>query len=386
MALPAVTSATLARQISNYFSYDARFEDSHQWIERALRLAEDAGDPREIVQCLNSFGISFSLRGLPRMGEATMDLAANVARAHQLAFELGMPLLNMLAFRMNRSPDAALEAGDEAVPLFEQTGSSGQLWHVVINQAIAVAITGRWDQMATLSDRPLLRERAPSRPQAAVLTFETALVASARGDEVDLDALESSWANVEASQQSASEDVYYFYVANAAMLARATGDFGALPGWCRRMVESSYRFCSLEDDFPHLWSTAVGWMIDAQDYDGARELLRQVADVPSPRLNAQLSAQLPRLRGTIEAFDPVSSAEPAAVERDLLDGIAALDAFGAIPDRARAQAALGVWLTRQGRPSEATPYLALARATLTELRATTWLRELDAALSLAAAG
>jgi len=74
------------------------------------------------------------------------------------------------------------------------------------------------------------------------------------------------------------------------------------------------------------------------------------------------------------------------VERDLLDGIAALDAFGAAPSRARGQATLGIWLTQRGRPAEASPHLAAARATYTELRAAAWLDELDAALSVSAAG
>ena len=48
------------------------------------------------------------------------------------------------------------------------------------------------------------------------------------------------------------------------------------------------------------------------------------------------------------------------------------------PDRARGQAALGVWLTDRGRIAEASPHLAAARQTFTELRASGWLRELDA--------
>ena len=116
------------------------------------------------------------------------------------------------------------------------------------------------------------------------------------------------------------------------------------------------------------------------------ELLHVVTGVPPTRWLPLLAAQVPRLRGTIEASDPASVVEPAEVEADLLAGIAALDDFGAVPDRVRAQATLGAWLTRQGRSAEAAPYLAAARGTFEQLRAATLLRDLDAALFLSATG
>ena len=120
--------------------------------------------------------------------------------------------------------------------------------------------------------------------------------------------------------------------------------------------------------------------------DAARELLRYVSDAPSSRLNAMLAAELPRLRGTIEAVDPATSVDPAEIETDLHDAIAKLGALGLVPDRARAQATLGRWLSGQGRHAEAQPHLAAARQTFTDLRANAWLRELDATPSLSVAG
>ncbi len=127
-------------------------------------------------------------------------------------------------------------------------------------------------------------------------------------------------------------------------------------------------------------------MIDLHDYATARELLRPVTDVPSIRHAPLLAGELHRLRATIEAEDPDSSADPAAIEADLLAGIDELQAFGAVPHRAQAQATLGIWLTRHGRSTEAAPHLTAARETFTDLRATAWLRELDSALTLAATG
>jgi hypothetical protein len=66
------------------------------------------------------------------------------------------------------------------------------------------------------------------------------------------------------------------------------------------------------------------------------------------------------------------------VETDLRAGIAALDAFGAVGERARAQEELGRWLIGQDRGLDADPLLAAARATYAEVGAAGWLATLDA--------
>jgi hypothetical protein len=382
--LPTLTASKLARQIANYLGNVARNAEAGVWIERALGLAEDSGDPREVASCLIGCSIGYILRGHPRIGLVLLNLAAEVAREHRLGNELGRALLNMLAFGINRGPDAALRAGHEAMTLFEQTGDSNLCWHTALNQSIVLTVAGRWDEVGTLRDRPLLRQRPPAGAQAAVLEFESALIAAAREDEVDLDVLDALASISETGQLESVDDIYY--VANRAMHARVGGDSATLVASCRRLVDLALKYSGLDDDFPHLWASAVGWMTDAQDFAGARELLRPVSEIAPTRRNPLLAAQLPRLRGTIEALDPDSKAEPDSIEKDLLDGIAALDDFGAMPDRARAQATLALWLTRQARSAEAAPHLAAARATFTELRATAWLRDLDSSLSLSAVG
>jgi class 3 adenylate cyclase/tetratricopeptide (TPR) repeat protein len=382
--LPTGTATKLARAASTYLSDMARHAEAGNWAERALGLAEDAGDPRDIAQCINVCAIGFFLRGHPRVGLAVLNLAAEVAREHRLVFELAMPLVNMLAFGLNRDLDAALLAGQEAMTLNEQTGNSNQCWHTAANLSIALTLAGRWDEAATLRDRPMLRERQPARAPAAVFEFEWALIAAARQGEIDLDALDALAAISETGQLESVDMMYP--VANRALHARVRGDSATLVASCRRLVELANKYSALDDDFPHLWSHAVGWTVEAQDFAGARELLRPVSDVSPTRWNPLLAAELPRLRGTIEAIDPASTVHPTVIEKDLRDGIAALDEFGAAPDRARAQATLGLWLTQQGRSADATPHLAAARATFTDLRATAWLRDLDAALSMAATG
>jgi tetratricopeptide (TPR) repeat protein len=382
--LPVLAAAKLARAVAAYHLDAGESDQAMRWSERALRLAEDAGDPREVGQGLTGIALMYYVRGLPRVGDVMLDLSVDFAREKKLRRELGRSLVNKLAFGLNRDLAAALLAAREAMSVNEQTGSTNMSWHVALNQAIALTLAGGWDEVATLRDRPLLRERPPERAQAAVLELERALIAFARDEEVDLAELDELAAISESGHPDSVATMYY--VADRALHARVRNEREVVVAACRRTVELALKYVLLEDDFPHLWASAVGWLIEVQDYAGARDLLRPVADVPPTRLSPLLTAQLPRLRGTIEALDPAAKADPAVIEQDLLDGITLLDSFGAVPDRARAQAALGVWLTRHGRAADAAPHLTAARETFTELRATAWLRELDSAVSLAAAG
>ena len=382
--VPPRIAATLVRQIAVYMSQFARFDESTRWMLRALSLAEDAGDPRDIAHAMNAFATDILIQGHNRIGSVLLDLAAEFAGQHGLAWERAMPLGNKLAFGINHDPDAALAAGDEAMRLFEQIGNVAMVWHTAMNKAILFTLTGHWDDVAKLRDRPLLRERPAAPAVASIMEYESAVIALARGEELDLARIDELASLGEVGQIESSDDVYYAALRAVHTRSAATPAEQTAAG--RRMVEMVFRHCGLGDDFPHLWSAVVGWAVESGDLGAARELLRMVGDVPPTRLSPLLRAQLPRLRGTIEAADPASTADPDTIEQDLLAGIAGLDELGMAPDHGRAQATLGVWLTGQGRGAHAGPHLAAARDTFTQLRATAWLRELDAALSLSAAG
>ena len=382
--LPTIDATRIARQIGVYLHNFGRSDEALVWTRRGLRYAEDSGDPREIALCLNVIGIHDWVRGHAAMGQAILNLSAEVARKNQLVFELGMPLLNMAAFTINRDPAAAVTAAEEAFALWEQGGNSAHAWNTVANEATALNHLGRWDELAALGNRPLLQELEPAAAEEALLDFMLAQVAIARGEPLDRAALVRLAALWQPGKVESVDDL--LFVACGVVVARDGGDKPATVQLCRELVRTSLQHVGLEDDFPAMWIRAVDWTVEAGDLDAARELLSCVADVPPPRLNPMLAAQLPRLRGTIEALDPGSSAEPGAIETGLRDAIAALDALGVVPDRARAQATLGRWLVEQGRRAEAEPELAAARTTFTELRATAWLRDLDDAVPLSAAG
>jgi tetratricopeptide (TPR) repeat protein len=382
--LPATVAGPLVRQLATYESYAGRNDRALQLVDEALQFAEDSGNQREIAHALITFGTIHLFRGRRTLALPFFEHASQVARKHQLLVEHSLVLANIVAFNVNVDPLAGLAAAEKGMALQEQSGNAMQALFTAVNVAIDLANLGRWDELNAVLDRPLLQATPPPFPLHAAIAFQFAQAALARDEPVDLPALAEFAAAYQPGKAESVDDM--FYLACAAAHARATGDTERLLAACREVVVTAYRHNTLEDDFPSLWNRAVDWTIEAGDYAGARELLKPVAEAPAPRLNPLLAAQLPRLRGSLEAADPNSAVDAAVIEQDLLDGIAGLDSLSLVPDRARAQAALGRWLAGQGRHAEAEPHLAAARQTFVELRANAWLRDLGGTASLSAVG
>jgi hypothetical protein len=244
------------------------------------------------------------------------------------------------------------------------------------NVAMACRMLGRWDEVGALTDLPSIADSiADDLVEARWIVVERAIIGLARGEQhFDL-------------PESKPDEGGILAIWNplpSGILAFAAQDYAGALAAAREALAACMDQMGLVDDFCHHWTLAIDWALAAREYDVARELLAVVEQAPPGQVEPLVAAELPRLRGSVEADDPASTADPASVEADLRAGIEALDRFGAAPDRARAQATLGLWLRRQGRTAEAAALLSAARATFGELRAAAWLRELDAALSPAA--
>jgi hypothetical protein len=237
-------------------------------------------------------------------------------------------------------------------------------------------VLGRWDEIAVLADLPGIADSiADDLVEARWIVIEQAIIGLARGEQhFDLPQPKPDESGILAIWNPLPSGIQAF----------AAGDHAGALAAAREALAACMEQMGLLDDFCHHWTLAVDWALAAGDYPVARELIAVVDDAPPSRVEPLVAAQLTRLRGSVEAEDPAGTADPSSVETDLRAGIEALDRFGAVPDRARAQATLGLWLRRQGRAAEAAPLLSAARATFGELRAAAWLRDLDEALSASA--
>jgi class 3 adenylate cyclase/tetratricopeptide (TPR) repeat protein len=381
--LPSSVASIIARRLATFLTFSGRAEEAVSWADRALFLAEGVDDPRLLVACITARATVDAYRGHLDVAVAIYELSVEVARREGLVTELGIALLCLAAGTMGKQPTEALAAADEAMTLFEQSGKAGSCWDLAINQAHLLTMTGQWDDLDAIGTRPLMREHPPQAFQSALIELSRAAIARARGEELDLTRLEELASLADGGDGDFLERLYFLGV--RAGHAAATGDTATLVAAARQLVDEGERMTGFTDDMPFLWSFVVGWTIEAGEFAAARELVQPVLDLAAPRRGPFLAAELARLRWTLEVRDPASSAAPDLVENGLLEAIAQLDALGAAPARARAQAALGSWLTGQDRRGDAAPHLAAARAAFIELRADAWMRELDGAAPLAAA-
>ncbi len=371
-ALPVLAASRLTREIGACYAETGRLELAWQWQERSVNLAEDTADPREIVRSTNNFAITAGNRGHARIAIALFGMCVDVARDHHLVAEYALPLDNLIAYLMNRDLEQALTAGEESLRVSEAAGDSTACWHTAANRLMLLTLAGRWPERVDVFDRPLLRERPPEPDQDAIRTLFDAVIDEATEQPVDTAALDRVGDYADVLPESTGSA---FYLANRAMAARVRGDVPAMAEAALAAVTTSARYCGIDDDFPHLWGLAAGWLLDAARYADVRTLLRPVLDTPATRWSPLLAAQVAGVRGALEANDPGSQADPTHVERDLRTAADAFAAFGAVPAAARAHLVLSEWLRRLGRGDEADALLAEVSLRFTDLGARGWLRE-----------
>jgi tetratricopeptide (TPR) repeat protein len=374
--VPAQIGADICRTAASCSLEQGAHRAARDYAERGLLLAEDTGDPHAIARSLNMVALSTQAAGLTRMALALYKGLAEFAGAHGLTSMVCLAEVNIGACMLNVDPEQCVRHSREGIELGTQTGELARVLIAACNVAMACRVLGRWDEVAALADLPSIADSiADDLVEARWIVIERAIIGLARGDqELDLPEPKPDEGGILAIWNPLP----------AGILAFAARDYPAALAAAREALAACMEQMGLVDDFCHHWTLAVDWALAAREYGTARELLKVVEEAPPGQVEPLVAAQLPRLRGSVEAEDPAGTADPAVVEADLRAGIEALDRFGAAPDRARAQATLGLWLLRQGRTAEATPLLASARTTFGELRAAAWLQDLDASLTAAA--
>jgi tetratricopeptide (TPR) repeat protein len=335
---------------------------------RQLGIAERLDDQSQIAWAL--IGLSVTLLGTTGrlMGVLALEKAVAVARdSHDLVIEahaLGNWSSNLNGVDAWR----ALEVGHQAVEVATRSGNIQWISHARSNQALARWAVGEWDEVvAAPGVEPF---HADSEASLGTLA---GLVLFARGQDP---------ASVTTLPTHRALHGYFWTLGRAITQAYA-GDPEAT-GSARAALDEAYEENLLDDDFP----TIVGAVMDVSLRYADRDLLTrttQIVEAAGTRPPAGLRGHLALWAALAAPPDVTEDDVEVEVEKQYTTALREYDHWGSPVYLARARAAYGAWLSRQGRIEEAEPLLAAARATYDALGAVAWLAELEGALTGASA-
>jgi class 3 adenylate cyclase len=379
-SLPPALAARICTVWISVMNLETEANDMLEWAERALIFAEESEDPMSIVSALRQFSLVYSLRGLPRVDEALITSAIGLAREHHLTTELGHCLSNRGSSTLKSSLERSIADSREGATLARQSGWIRLQLIAEGNLCVALRLAGRWDECLEIVTNRVLPDEDWSTAvwlEIGGANVSTALIEHARGQSptfaIELEALPEN--------DDAEGIVPVWIHLLKGVVAWVRGDTTLAASAGAKSVEVALAMSGLDEDMAHVWPLAVEWALADGKFDDARRVLAVADSVPLGRLSPLLRAQLLRMRGTLNALDPGSTASLEAIESDLRGGIDALGVAGVVPDRARAQAMLGTWLLQRGRNDEATPLLEAARDTYVSLGSQGWLDELSEAIA-----
>jgi hypothetical protein len=375
------TAARLARELSN--AEEIMSPERLRWADQALLYSERSGDAVLIAHALNQHAIVHFQRNQPRIAYAIFDAMITHCREHRLASPLALGLANHAAYSVGRDVAAAIAAAEEATQHARQAGDADLGAYALSLLSISLLAAGRWHE---IEQRWSAASFGAVDDPVANLTRAVTLARLARyrdlppdfeynpvsGDDVDKESYTAVWSLLSPVVGWLGEG----RLAEAAATAEAAAHLAV------------HHF-GFEDDASHHVPFAIELHLDAGDLAGARRIIDWVSTAETHLVPPVTTARCRAFAAIIAATDPAGAAQPGdAVETEgaLRSAAAELRERGLPPDAARTEAALGVWLTRQGRVAEASEPLRSARATFADLGARRWERELGEALAVAEAG
>ncbi|MHB1165989.1 MAG: ATP-binding protein [Candidatus Nanopelagicales bacterium] len=355
----------LARALAQAHFELGELEEASRFAERRLLLAEAMGDLESVALALIAIGVRYGNSGAPITARGLTELAAQIARENDFSVPLANSLNNLASMLISRDLPAAIQVAQEGLEVARRASTAGHIDYTTINYLLALWNAGRLEELRTGIDDAKDSVTLPIIA-AGFVCLETR-VAEAFGEALpplaDMTGMGSEYAIAVRLDMEIAH-------------ALAAGDARRAGALAEESLPHLMAAMGIDDDFVTMWPPMVEAALAAGDVLLAGRLLAPVESAPAGIVSPGVRAQWLCLRGR---FGALRSDDPAAVESDLRAGIAALDAYGAVWYRARAQEELARWLVGQGRSSEAAPLIGAARATYEEIGAAGWLARLESA-------
>jgi hypothetical protein len=320
---------------------------------QAIKVADRLGDRAQVARGYNNLSVQVMREGHEELGITLLEKSTAVAReCHDLG-QLSSGLSNLASALAQRDTAAAARAADESLETARRAGVAAAMSNALVNVAIGRWATGEWDGVLEQ-----VQAEWVAAADEAVVALPAALVLVARGvDPADL---------VEGVPEA--QDTVFYRDAACALTQMFAGDRSAV-ATAPRMLDDAYAISGIFEDFTLFYGAAV---LVAERFEDAElfDHLRRIVDDDGSTPPAGLAGH----RALVRALAPVDGDDAEAGFRAAL---AHYEAWGSRVHRARAQAAYGTWLMRNGRITEAEPLVAEARTTYASLGAVAWLDDLE---------
>ena len=327
---------------------------------QTIQVAERLGDRAMVAQAINNLAVLLMRTGNDELGAAVLEKGTSVARECHDIGQLAHGLGNLASTLLQRDAVAANRVVDEAVEASRQAGIALSMSIASANLAIGRWATGDWDVIEGLVGSETL-----DAPDLSVVAGVVSLVLAARGGDPG---------PVVEETPGRDETRCYLDVARA-MVQTIAGDREAV-ATVSRALDGAFAISEIYDDFALVYGAAVQVAVAFGD-PGLIERMRQMVDeygsAPPPSLAGH--------RALLEGLAPPAAATDDVTEAAFTRALGHYVAWGSRVHAARARGAYGVWLLQRGRPAEAEPLLAEARAAYADFGAVAWLEELEQGLA-----
>ncbi|MFL6183097.1 MAG: adenylate/guanylate cyclase domain-containing protein [Actinomycetes bacterium] len=334
-----------------------------EYLERQLLLAESVGDAEQLGRALIGVGTRYQAIGAPFAARGVTEMAADIARTHDLPAVLGNALVNVGTLEMSLDLPAALDTFKEALTVGRRSGVSGMVDYAYGNYASVLWNAGRLAEARSLLAEAQETVHIPTI--RVLLAWVDACIADATGEPIPpLNGDEGSGGSWDRAALGCLE----------VLRLMSMGDTDGAAALAKPTLDHTLAAAGLGDDFMNFWPPLVRAAVAAEKADLAQELMRPALAAAPGILTPAVSAHLYNLKGLVGAL---RADESAQVEADFRAGVTALSDFGAVGFSAKAEEDLGRWLWSQGRPDEAIAALAHAADVYREIGASGWLADLD---------
>ncbi|HJT38459.1 MAG TPA: adenylate/guanylate cyclase domain-containing protein [Actinomycetota bacterium] len=365
---PDESTAMLAERIGRALLFTGHLSEALEMVERALTMGEKMDFPSVMSQALNTKSLVLTALTRPQEGILLLRHSLQIALENDLG-EAALRAYNNIGAIMNERDQHQLEyeSSSDGLELARKLGNRPWEEGMTIGKMTPCLYLGRWDECLTVRDEAVQLgiDFSGSAFSAEWLMIVPVHVWRGELDEARHLLTRSSLAEAEDLQ------VRQTWHAMNSLVSRVEGkradaiSSGDIAFSLR--TEMGIRAPGTKEAFVQLMEASL----DADDLAKADEVMGVVRGFGPGQVTPYQRAQYRRFDALIDA---TRGGDPSAGLREAIRDLAELR----MPFwEAVVSTELAEWLLGQGRDAEAAPFVAQARATFEQLRATLWLERLD---------